>query len=102
MRWHARTTFGTRAARMWGKGKPDAGAGVGDLLSDFSLEVTCSDIRAFGEVAPMLPPGTQVSMTFLPNEDLTKRLAIAAAIRGHGLEPVPHLSARCFESADLL
>ncbi len=67
---------------------------VASLLHDFSLEMTGKDVVGLAEAAPLLPPGTRVNVTFLGNEDLAMRVAAAAAVRDHGLLPVPHISAR--------
>ncbi|MGB9036565.1 MAG: methylenetetrahydrofolate reductase [Paeniglutamicibacter sp.] len=70
------------------------GTTSGDLLKGFSLEMTGKDIPALQAAAPSLPPGTPVNVTFLGNEDLSMRVAAAAAVKQSGLHPVPHISAR--------
>lgn len=68
------------------------------LCNDFSLEMTAKDVDKLEEAAKLIPPGTQVSVTFLPNEDFPARVKAAAMLRRLGLEPVPHLSARRLKS----
>lgn len=70
------------------------GTTSGSLLDGFSLEMTGKDIPALEAAAPSLPPGTPVNVTFLGNEDLSMRVAAAAAVKRAGLHPVPHVSAR--------
>jgi tetratricopeptide (TPR) repeat protein len=65
-----------------------------DLLDGFSLEMTAKDIPSLNEAAPLIPKGTRISVTFLPNEAFEDRVAAAAAVRRHGFVPIPHLSAR--------
>lgn len=68
------------------------------ITDGFSLEITAKDVDALKQVAPSLPPATPVSVTFLPGETLDARVAAATAVRELGFEPMPHFSARRFES----
>jgi methylenetetrahydrofolate reductase (NADPH) len=68
------------------------------VTDGFSIEMTARDIDALKHVAPSLPPGTPVSLTFLPGETPEARIAAAIAIRQLGFEPMPHFSARRLES----
>lgn len=70
------------------------------LLEDFSLEMTGKDVRNLGAARSSIPPGTRVNVAFLGNEDPGLRLAAAAAVKRHGLVPVPHVSARRLASRD--
>jgi methylenetetrahydrofolate reductase (NADPH) len=56
--------------------------------------MTAKDIDKLEEAAPLLPKGTQISVTYLPNEDIPGRIRAAAMLRRLGFEPVPHISAR--------
>jgi len=68
------------------------------VTDGFSLEITANDADALKRVAPSLPAGTPVSVTFLPGETLEARIAAATAVRNLGFEPMPHFSARRIES----
>lgn len=68
------------------------------VTDGFSLEITAKDVDALRHVAPSLPPGTPVSVTFLPGEKFEARIAAATAVRELGFEPMPHFSARRIES----
>jgi methylenetetrahydrofolate reductase (NADPH) len=68
------------------------------VTDGFSIEMTARDVDALKRAAPSLPPGTPVSLTFLPGETFEARIAAAIAIREHGFEPMPHFSARRLES----
>ncbi|WP_372697378.1 methylenetetrahydrofolate reductase [Arthrobacter sp. JSM 101049] len=65
-----------------------------DLVRGFSLEMTGKDSPALAEAVGIIPPGTHVNVTYLGNEDLSMRVAAAAAVRSAGFDPVPHISAR--------
>lgn len=72
------------------------------MLSEFSLEMTAKDVDELQAVSHLVPAGTEVSITFLPNDDYAGRVAAAVAVRRAGLVPVPHISARRVASrADL-
>jgi methylenetetrahydrofolate reductase (NADPH) len=70
------------------------------VTDGFSVEITARDVDALRHVAPSLPPGTPISVTFLPGETWEARIAAAIAIRELGFEPMPHFSARQIESRD--
>ncbi|MEW2547875.1 methylenetetrahydrofolate reductase [Streptomyces sp. NPDC047002] len=70
-------------------------AAVSSLMTDFSLEVTPREVRKEpGVLAEVLPPGTRVYTTFLPDTPFADTLAAAEAIIAQGMRPVPHLAAR--------
>jgi methylenetetrahydrofolate reductase (NADPH) len=71
---------------------------LGRLLNDFSLEMTAKDIDKLDEAAAAIPPGTHISVTFLPGEDFSARVNAAKAVKRLGFLPVPHLSARRIKS----
>ncbi len=67
-------------------------------LCPVSLEVTANEIKKIPLIAKSFPPGTRVNITFLKKEDMSGQVDIAKAIRLSGLEPVPHIAARYYES----
>jgi len=69
-----------------------------ELLNDFSLEITAKDGDKFREAASLIPPGTQVSVTFLPGEEFDMRVATVKLVKQLGFVPMPHLSARRLRS----
>src|SRR5690606_27988289 len=69
-------------------------AAIDALFEGFTLEMTAKDVPALEEAAPLIPPGTQISVTFLPNEDFAMRRAAVSRVRELGFAPMPHLSAR--------
>ncbi|MCC7348181.1 MAG: methylenetetrahydrofolate reductase [Variibacter sp.] len=79
---------------------------VGGLLRDASIEVSPRDPAVAVQLADWFAAGTQVFINFLPGTDHAPTVAVAAALRRQGFEPVPHLTARSFaqraELADTL
>lgn len=68
------------------------------MLNGYTLEMTAKDRKALDDAAPYIAQGTQISITFLPNEAIEDRIAAAVHVRELGFEPMPHLSARRIES----
>lgn len=66
----------------------------GNITDAYSLEVSARDISALVATASRIPPGSTISIPYLPGQDNDARLAAARAVRALGLEPMPHLSAR--------
>jgi len=71
---------------------------VTDLLQDFSLEMTAKDAAKLEEAAHVIPQGTRISVTFLPNEEFPQRISTAKRVKELGFVPVPHFSARRLKS----
>lgn len=63
-------------------------------LAGYSLEMTAEDRAALDAAAPAIAPGTQIAVTFLPDEEMGHRIEAATHIRALGFEPMPHISAR--------
>lgn len=74
----------------------------GEILRDFSFEITCKDISKLDSLMRVAAPGSLVSLTFLPNEDVAARIAAASAVRAAGFVPVPHIAARRLASPEEL
>lgn len=67
---------------------------AGGVLADYSLEITAKDVEALRAAATRVPPGTFISVTFLPGEAIDARIAATRAVREMGFRPMPHFSAR--------
>jgi methylenetetrahydrofolate reductase (NADPH) len=63
-----------------------------------SYEVSARDPKAFDAAVELLAPGTQVSITWLPQDDDDARVYAAQRLRDAGFEPIPHIAARMVES----
>jgi methylenetetrahydrofolate reductase (NADPH) len=73
-----------------------------NMVDGYSLEMTAKEIEGIREAAPLIRPGTQVAVTFLPGETLEQRIEAAVLVRELGFEPIVHLSARRIESEEQL
>ncbi|MGH8692554.1 MAG: hypothetical protein ACREUS_16140, partial [Burkholderiales bacterium] len=69
-------------------------ARLSELLVAGSLELSPRELHRAGEVAALLPATTCIYLPSLPGLPLARTLEAVAAIRGAGLDPVPHVSAR--------
>ena len=69
-----------------------------NMVDGYSLEMTAKEIEGLREAAPLIRPGTQIAVTFLPGEELEQRVDAAVLVRELGFEPIVHLSARRIES----
>jgi methylenetetrahydrofolate reductase (NADPH) len=78
--------------------RPDTQANLRQLLTDFTLEMTAKDVERLEAAAPLIPPGTRISVTFLPGEEFPQRVIAAGVVKRLGFVPVPHLSARRLKS----
>lgn len=72
------------------------------VLDGYSLEITAKDRAALDLAAPRIAPGTQIAVTFLPDEEMDHRIDAAIHVRQLGFEPMPHISARRLASHDEL
>lgn len=64
------------------------------LLYAYSLEMTAKDVTNLMAASEFIPPGSNVSITYLSNEDMDARIAAATMIRSLGFVPIPHVAAR--------
>jgi methylenetetrahydrofolate reductase (NADPH) len=67
---------------------------ISQLLSSGSLEISPRELHHAAEVAALRPAGSCVYIPSLPGLPLARTLQAIAAIRGAGLDAVPHVSAR--------
>ena len=65
-----------------------------NMVDGYSLEMTAKELDGLREAAPLIRPGTQVAITFLPGEEMEQRVEAAVLVRKLGFEPIVHLSAR--------
>jgi methylenetetrahydrofolate reductase (NADPH) len=73
-------------------------ATAGNWLAGYSLEITAKEARNLESARRFVAPGTRVSITYLPGEEMKERLGAAIAVRRHGFIPVPHIAARSLAS----
>jgi methylenetetrahydrofolate reductase (NADPH) len=67
-------------------------------MRGFSIEVTPRELGSVGAIDELLPDGTPVFITWLPNAGFEGTVTAARRIADAGLEPVPHLAARAVQS----
>jgi len=73
-----------------------------NMVDGYSLEMTAKETEGLREAAPLIRPGTQIAVTFLPGEEMEQRVEAAKLVRELGFEPIVHLSARRFTSLEEL
>jgi methylenetetrahydrofolate reductase (NADPH) len=71
-----------------------SGVRLSELVAAGSLEISPRELHRAAEVAALLPTDTCVYIPSLPGLPLPRTLEAVAALRGAGLDPVPHVSAR--------
>jgi methylenetetrahydrofolate reductase (NADPH) len=72
------------------------------MVDGYSLEMTAKELDGLRDAAPLIRPGTQVAVTFLPGEEMEQRVEAAKLVRALGFEPIVHLSARRLTSKEEL
>jgi methylenetetrahydrofolate reductase (NADPH) len=75
-------------------------ARLAELVIGGSLEMSPRELHRAPQVAALLPADTCVYIPSLPGLPLARTLQAVAAIRGAGLDPVPHVSARRIRDRD--
>ena len=88
------TSAAARPSGAEGEAMPtaQARARVAELLRAATIEVYSKN--APDQLRGALPAGADVYVSFLPGDDVGKRVEIAAAIRAGGYNPVQHVPAR--------
>ena len=71
------------------------------LLASASVEIS-SHGRQLGELREHFSPGIDVSITFLPGDNIRHNVETATALRRAGFNPVPHVAAREIASREAL
>ena len=64
------------------------------VLCDFSLEAVMPSAAEQHDAASLLPTGTSIYLTDLPNRSTDKLVQTATGLFMRGLKPVPHIAAR--------
>jgi methylenetetrahydrofolate reductase (NADPH) len=86
-----------KRSRLARRGAPERA--IADFVRGFSLEATRPSAADITALAAAVPPGTRIYLsavpTWPPNDAIERAIRLAAA----GLEPVPHVAVRVFETA---
>ena len=77
-------------------------ASIQALMAGCTYEATRPSADDIAALKAALAPGSRVYVTMLPHRPTAEMAAAAAALHAAGLKPVPHVSARHFESLDAL
>jgi len=67
---------------------------LGELLQNYSAEVTSGDRKSIDAAIRMMQPGSEVFIASLPSDPGDRQVSVAAQLRLAGLKPVPHIVAR--------
>src|SRR5690625_960952 len=81
---------------------PDMKRWVTELMRGFTVETTPGAAAKIEDYGSLLRSGTKVAVTFLPGSDFSGTVTTARRLRAEGFEPLPHLAARSFSSAQAL
>lgn len=77
-------------------------ATIAEFVRGFSLEVTRPSPADIDLLAGLVPAGTHVYISAVPGKSPLDDISSAAALRAHGLEPVPHLAVRNYPTIEAL
>jgi len=75
---------------------------IAELLTNASIELTGKYRHQIDQVKDLLPFGTDIYLSALPNRPLATNLECIGAIRTAGFNPVPHIAARHIRSRNEL
>ena len=75
---------------------------VAELFTNGSIELTGKFRHQIDQVRDLLPFGTDIYLSALPNQPLANNLDCIGAIHAAGFSPVPHVAARHVRSRDEL
>ncbi len=89
------------AVPMPDHGPTDPVARVAALMAGFSIEATRPSDADIAALA-VLKRGTRIYLSAVPNRPAAESVAAAVRVRAAGLEPVPHVAVRNFESVEAL
>jgi methylenetetrahydrofolate reductase (NADPH) len=75
---------------------------IATVLGGFSLEATFPKPAEIEALKRTAPAGTRIYLSCLPNRSPEKLVEYASNVRAAGFEPVPHLTARAYESREMV
>jgi methylenetetrahydrofolate reductase (NADPH) len=79
---------------MAGDREESSAGELGELLRNYSAEVTSGDRKSIEAAMRMMPRGSEVFITSLPSDPGDRQVSVAAGLKEAGLTPVPHIVAR--------
>jgi methylenetetrahydrofolate reductase (NADPH) len=75
---------------------------VQNLVRNYSIETTVHEAERVERFEDLVTSGTRIYIPLTPVTSFQETIALAARLRGEGLEPVPHIVARRTESLSIL
>jgi methylenetetrahydrofolate reductase (NADPH) len=75
---------------------------IADFVQSASFEATHPSDAELDALAVTVPRGTRIYVSAIPSRRSDEQIAVARRLHARGFEPVPHLAARNFASADAL
>ena len=72
------------------------------LINDYTIETTPNVYNKIESLSEYLPPGSDVYITYLPDEDPKRVINTAKRITQEGLNAIPHLPARTIKDYNML
>ena len=92
------STLGSATGAQAGSLADGVTTAFADLIANASIEIAPRERAEIERVAEVLPVNTCIYVPAPANRPLAETLEAVAAIRRHGLDPVPHIAARRFAS----
>ena len=80
----------------------DEHSAIVHLFRRSSIEMSVHDLPKLPECRALLPGGLQLYISHLPAQGWQQTIDVAAQVRAHGFEPVPHLPVRKLASEEEL
>lgn len=80
----------------------DEHSAIVHLFRSSSIEMSVHDVPKLPECRALLPAGLQLYISHLPGQGWQRTIDVAAQVRAHGFEPVPHLPVRKLASKEEL
>ncbi len=73
-----------------------------NLVKGYSIETTVHEAERVERFADLVSAGTRMYIVHVPGSNFADAVPLARRLRKEGLEPVPHIVARAFESLSVL
>src|SRR6187399_669911 len=75
---------------------------IQDFAKSYSIETTVREAARVERFSDVVPKGTWLYIPHIPGTDLQETVDLATRLRREGMEPVPHIVGRRFESLEVL
>jgi len=75
---------------------------IQDFARSYSIETTVREAARVEHFSDFVSKGTWIYIPHIPGTDIRETVALATRLRREGMEPVPHIVGRRFESLEVL